>query len=67
MHLKARDWPRALVLCGHIHQSFGIDSPGLSTILNVATGYALLEWDEIQTRVLEMARLTAGGNFWDSP
>jgi Icc-related predicted phosphoesterase len=67
MHLKARDWPRALVLCGHVHQSFGIDSPGLSTIINVATGYALLEWDEHQTRVLEMARLTTGGNYWDSP
>ena len=22
-HLQARDWPSALVLCGHVHQSFG--------------------------------------------
>lgn len=66
-HLQSLDWPRALVICGHVHQSFGIDSPGDTTILNVATGYALMEWGEHRTCVLEMARLTTGGSFWDSP
>ena len=66
-HIQGRDWPQALVLCGHVHQSFGYEEAGGTTILNAATGYALLDWEEGSTRVLEMHRLVEGGNFWDSP
>ena len=50
-----------------VHQSFGCEEVGGTTILNAATGYALLDWEEGSTRVLEMHRLVEGGNFWDSP
>jgi len=66
-HLQDRDWPRVLVLCGHVHQSFGIEEVGATTVLNVATGYALLEWQEGCTSVLEKGRLVAGSSFFDSP
>ena len=66
-HLQARDWPQALVLCGHVHQSFGCEEAGSTTILNAATGYALLDWNQGNIRLLEMHRLVEGGNFWDSP
>jgi|GEM_PF-1301535 len=66
-HLRDRDWPRVLVLCGHVHNCFGFEHAGATTILNVATGYALIEWDKGSAHVLELGRLVEGGNFWDSP
>jgi len=66
-HLQARDWPQALVLCGHVHQSFGCEEACSTTILNAATGYALLDWNQGNIRLLEMHRLVEGGSFWDSP
>jgi len=51
--------PPFLVLCGHVHESFGQTRQGRTLIVNGATGYALLELDHGggQARVLEMARL----------
>ena len=66
-HLQSRDWPQALVVCGHTHQSYGHEEVGGTTILNAATGYALLTWEQGKTCLLEMHRLVEGGNFWDSP
>ena len=66
-HLKEHNWPQALVLSGHVHQSYGEEQAGGTTVLNLATGYALLEWAEGQVQVLERSRLVAGGSFWDSP
>lgn len=66
-HLRDRDWPRVLVLCGHLHNGFGVEEVGATIIVNVATGYAVIEWDGGSTHVLEMGRLVTGGNFWDSP
>lgn len=43
-HLNDRGWPLALVLCGHVHEAFGIEEAGGTTVLNVANGFALLEW-----------------------
>jgi len=62
-HLQDRNWPQGPVLCGHIHQSFGLEETGGTTILNVATGYALIEWSERFTHVMAMARLVKGENF----
>ncbi len=66
-HLQDRDWPQALVLCGHVHRSFGTEEIGNTTIVNMATGYALIEWEQGDSQVLEMARMVEHGNFWDSP
>lgn len=66
-YLHGREWPHSLIFCGHVHQSFGFEEVGATTILNVATGYALVEWEETQIHVLEMARLVENPNFWDSP
>lgn len=66
-HLRDRNWPQSLVLCGHVHQSFGVEKTGATTTVNAATGYALIEWNEPQSRVLEMGRLVEGGNPWNSP
>jgi len=66
-YLHDRDWPHSLIFCGHVHQSFGFEEVGATTILNVATGYALVEWNEIETSVIEMARLVDSPSFWDSP
>lgn len=66
-HLQERDWPKVFVVCGHVHGGFGVEEAGATTILNVATGYALLEWEEDFTNVLEIGRLVEGGNFWNSP
>ena len=48
-----------LILCGHVHESFGQIRRGRTLIVNAATGYALLDLDLAsgQARVLEMARL----------
>ncbi len=34
-----------LVLCGHVHESFGTLTLGPTRIINAAGGYAFLEWD----------------------
>jgi Icc-related predicted phosphoesterase len=66
-HLQGRNWPQVLVLCGHVHQSFGMEEAGGTTILNLATGYAFVEWTEGRTQVMAMARIVEGSSFWDSP
>lgn len=49
-----------LVLCGHVHESFGHTRQGRTLIVNAATGYALLDLDLKcgQAQVLEMARMS---------
>jgi Icc-related predicted phosphoesterase len=51
--------PPFLLLCGHVHESFGQLRQGRTLIVNAATGYGLLDLDlgRGQARVLEMARL----------
>ena len=51
--------PPLLVLCGHVHESFGEMRQGRTLIVNAATGFALLDLDlsRGQARVLEMARM----------
>jgi Icc-related predicted phosphoesterase len=56
-HLRARDWPAAVVLCGHVHESFGSMDCGGTLVVNVACGFALLEWQAGAVRVLRQARL----------
>jgi len=56
-HLRQRDWPEALVLCGHVHESFGSMECGETLVVNAACGYALLEWTLGTTRLLEQSRL----------
>jgi len=55
---KAPEAP-LLVLCGHVHESFGQVRRGRTLVVNAATGFALLDLDLFrgQARVLEMARL----------
>ena len=50
-----------LVLCGHVHESFGEVRLGRTLIVNAATGYALVDLDLEcgQARVLEMSRLNS--------
>jgi Icc-related predicted phosphoesterase len=65
-HLRGRDWPAALVLCGHVHESFGSLGCGATLVVNAACGYALLEWTAGAARLLEMARLTPSREAdWD--
>jgi len=66
-HLMSRGWPPALVLCGHVHQSFGMERQGDTTIVNMATGYAALDWDGVQASLVGMGRLSQGGSFYDAP
>ncbi len=56
--------PPFLVLCGHVHESFGQIRQGRTLIVNAATGYSLLDLDlgQGQARVLEMARLNSSTN-----
>jgi len=56
--------PPFLVLCGHVHESFGQTRQGRTLIVNAATGYGLLDLDlgQGQARVLEMARLNSSTN-----
>ena len=48
-----------LVLCGHVHESFGQLRQGQTLIVNAATGFALLDLDLSmgQAQVLEMSRM----------
>jgi len=56
-HLEKRKWPQALVLCGHVHESFGHSERGKTTIVNAACGYALIEWSSEGLNILSMDRL----------
>ena len=56
-HLHRRDWPEALVLCGHVHEGFGSRECGETLVVNAACGFALLEWNLGTPRLLEQARL----------
>jgi Icc-related predicted phosphoesterase len=56
-HFRTRDWPEALVLCGHVHESFGNVECGGTQVVNAACGYALLELGTWSCSVLEQARL----------
>ena len=65
-HLRGRDWPEALVLCGHLHESFGSLDCGDTLVVNAACGYALLEWNLGTSRLLGMARLAPSREAdWD--
>jgi Icc-related predicted phosphoesterase len=57
---EARE-PPFLVLCGHVHESFGQFRQGRTLIVNAATGYALVDLDLArgQAQVLEMSRMNA--------
>ena len=56
-HLCERNWPAALVLCGHVHEHFGNMTRGGTLVVNMACGYALLEWNPEATTIIEQARL----------
>jgi hypothetical protein len=60
---EAQD-PPLLVLCGHVHESFGQIRRGRTLIVNAATGYALLELDlqHGHAQVLEMSRLNSSNH-----
>ncbi|MGA2080306.1 MAG: metallophosphoesterase [Holophaga sp.] len=61
-HLEARQWPQALVLCGHVHEDFGHQVRGGTLVVNVACGYALVRWSEEDGPVLlAQGRLEAPG------
>ncbi len=66
-HLQARGWARGLLLCGHVHQGFGHEQQNEMTVINLATGFALIEWREDRVDILEMRRLVKGGSFYDQP
>lgn len=42
---KGSPQPTSLVLCGHVHESFGSKRHGRTLVVNAATGYALLDLD----------------------
>lgn len=56
-HLHERDWPKALVLCGHVHESFGSMGCGETLVVNTSCGYALMDWWQGATTVLEQERM----------
>jgi len=56
-HLQGRNWPEALVLSGHVHESFGSMTCGGTLVVNAACGYALLEWAAGMPTLLAMERL----------
>ncbi len=59
-HLRAREWPEALVLCGHVHEAFGVSEKGETQIVNLAGGFAHIEWRLGSASVLGMKRLPGG-------
>ncbi len=61
LYLEESPDPPLLVLCGHVHESFGQIRRGRTLIVNVATGYALLELDlqHGHAQVIEMSRMNA--------
>jgi len=56
-HLRGRGWPEVLVLCGHVHEGFGSQERGETLVVNLACGYALLEWKLGSFKLLELNRL----------
>jgi len=60
-YLDEASEPPLLVLCGHVHESFGQVRQGRTLVVNAATGYALLDLDLYcgQAQVLEMSRLNS--------
>lgn len=56
-HLRAMDWPPVLVLCGHVHESFGNMLFGETLVVNVACGHALLEIGPDGVEVLSQDRM----------
>ncbi len=50
-----------LVLCGHVHESFGQVQQGRTLLVNSATGYALIDLDLGRgvAQVLEMSRMNS--------
>lgn len=57
-HLHEKDWPEILVLCGHVHESFGAMEYGQTTVVNASCGYVLLEWRLGTTTVLKQERFS---------
>ncbi len=53
----ASSQPPALVLCGHVHESFGALRHGPTLVVNAAGGFALLEWDGQRAELLEQGLL----------
>lgn len=51
--------PASLVLCGHVHESFGWERHGPTVVVNAATGYALLNFDTDSgsVEIIQMERL----------
>ena len=56
-HLRRLGWTEAMVLCGHVHESFGSMDRGDTVVVNAACGYALLEYRLGATTILEQERL----------
>ena len=56
-HLQERGWPNALVLCGHVHESFGSMLRDQTLIVNASCGYAVIEWSVGRSRVIDLGRL----------
>ena len=56
-HLHDRNWPEALVLCGHVHEDFGRMTCGGTLVVNAACGYALLQWADGRPALLAQERL----------
>jgi len=53
-HLEARGWPKTLVVCGHVREGFGCTDRGQTLILNVAGGFALVQWSPDESRILDL-------------
>lgn len=58
-HLEERGWPQALVLCGSVHEGFGCTDrgEGRTLIVNVAGGYAAIDWEPDGSQVLALERV----------
>ena len=61
-HLYEQEWPERLVLCGHVHEAFGAIECGQTTVVNVACGYALVEWRLGTSTVVKQERMVPGPN-----
>jgi len=58
-YLQDRAWPRALVLCGHVHESFGWLLQGETMIVNAACGFAIVDWWSGTPSLQRMDRMEA--------